>query len=292
MNAYTNLLLIKERQNSMDYKSSRKNDEYFWRENFEEFKKEDVKKYDEGIMNYNFNTNLYDKLIINLLDPILDTIPHSGEILDAGGGTGKWSIYFAQKGFHVQLIDISKPMLDFASDRIKNLQLNNNVTIIHGSICSLPFEDQSFDFIFSERNPISHCGKRKAAYKAIMELYRVLKPTGFLWACVLNKIRKVAQLIMELDFKRAQELLKSGTMIRSHNEYTYYFLENELKELLANTGFHDIQIYPTTAMAELIPSAWLLGNEPLEQLLKIEQMVHCMPEARNFGVRLHAIAQK
>lgn len=292
MNAYINLLLIKERQDTMDYKSSHKNDEYFWKENFEEFKKKDVKKYDKGIMSYNFNRNLYDKLIIDLLDPILDTIPHSGKILDAGGGTGKWTVYFAKKGFHVHLIDISKSMLDFASDRINDLQLNNNVTILHGSICSLPFENQAFDFVFSERNPVSHCGKREASYKAVMELYRVLKPTCFLWACVLNRIRKVAQLVMELDFKRAQELLKSGTMARSQNEYTYYYLENELTELLANTGFRDIQIYPTTAMAELIPSAWLLGDEPIEELLKIEKKVYCMPEARNYGVRLHAIAKK
>lgn len=276
----------------MDYKSSKKSEEYFWKENFEKFKNEDVQKYDIGITKYSFNTELYDKLIFNLLNPILDTIPHSGKILDAGGGTGKWSAYFAQKGFHVELIDISKPMLDFASNRIKDLGLNNNVIITHGSICSLPYENDSFDFVFSERNPISHCGRREDSYKAIIELYRVLKPACFLWACVLNRVRKVAQLVMELDFKRAQELLDNGTMPRSANEHTYYYLESELVDLLSNTGFHDIHVYPTTAMAELIPSAWLLGDEPLKQLLKIEKMIQCLSEARNYGVRLHAIARK
>lgn len=276
----------------MAYKASKKNAEYFWSENFEEFKSEDVKRYNFGITNYNFNTVLYDKLILNLLEPILEAVQHSGRILDAGGGTGKWSVYFAQMGFKVDLIDISKPMLEFAKGWIAKQQLEHKISITHGSICSLPYDDYSFDIVFSERNPISHCGKKADSYKAITELYRVLKPEGYFWGCVLNRIRKAAQLVMELDFQRAQDLLESGVLLRSSNEFTYYYLKSELTEILEATGFHDIQLYPTTAMAEWIPSAWLLADEPLEQLLKIEKLVKNIPEAINYGVRLHTIARK
>ena len=276
----------------MEYKSSKKNDQYFWRENFEEFKKEDVQKYDYGIKNYNFNSNLYDKLILSMLDSILSALPPCSKILDAGGGTGKWSIYFAQRGFSVDLLDISDAMLEFAANEIESNNLRKKINVIKGSICDLPFSDNSFDFVFCERNPISHCGKKEMSYQSVTEMYRVLKPSGFFWGCVLNRIRKVAQLVMELDFKRAQELLEYGTLPRSLNEYTYYYFENEYMNLLKQTGFHDIHIYPTTSMAELIPSAWLLGNEPLNELLIIEKKVRNIDEAKNYGVRFHAIAQK
>ena len=41
---------------------------------------------------------------------IEDYLPEKGVILDAGGGTGKWSIQLAKKGYTVHLVDLSSEM--------------------------------------------------------------------------------------------------------------------------------------------------------------------------------------
>ena len=48
----------------------------------------------------------------------------SGVVLDAGGGTGKWTIPIVEKGLKVVLYDISREMLNVARRKIvgKNLE--------------------------------------------------------------------------------------------------------------------------------------------------------------------------
>ncbi|MGQ9595925.1 MAG: class I SAM-dependent methyltransferase [Thermoproteota archaeon] len=54
---------------------------------------------------------LYDKITWRYIEPYL---PEEGIVLDAGGGTGKWTIPIAEKGLKVILYDISKEMLNVA----------------------------------------------------------------------------------------------------------------------------------------------------------------------------------
>jgi ubiquinone/menaquinone biosynthesis C-methylase UbiE len=91
---------------SNDIKSSKKSDQYFWKENFETFQELEAVRYHEGVTKYPFSTSLYDRLMEKLLEPIF-AVPGRLNILDAGGGTGKWSVYFAKKGHGVTLMDVA-----------------------------------------------------------------------------------------------------------------------------------------------------------------------------------------
>jgi ubiquinone/menaquinone biosynthesis C-methylase UbiE len=274
-----------------EIKSSRLSNQYFWKENFESFQGEEALKYHYGVTEYPFNLNLYDKLMEKILDPILSVkIPM--HILDAGGGTGKWAVYFAQRGHQVTLMDVAVPMLEVAKKVVEVEGLAQKVTIEQGDIVNLPYNDESFDFVFSDRNPISHCGGREDSYKAIGELYRVLKLDGILVGCVLNRMRKVAQMVMELDLDRALRLTNEGNIQRGENEITHYYMLDELKNVLNETGFKDVKIYPTTVFTELLPTAWVLDEIPLEKLLKLEVMARGIHELASYGVRFHFVARK
>lgn len=273
-----------------EHKASKNSNDFFWSENFENFSTEKAQKYDYGVNQYAFNRELYDPMLIELLQPYV-----SGEklkILDAGGGTGKWSIYFAKMGHDVELLDIAEPMLAIATENIAKEKCSDKVNIVKASIDALPYDDDIFDFVFSDRNPISHCGKKENAYTAISELYRVLKPKGHIFGCVLNRYRKIAQLTMELEFDKALKLFEEGHMQRSDLNYTYYFGLEELKNKLYDVGFTDCIVIPTTALTEFIPTAWLLDSIPLKKLYALESAARNVPDMASFGVRFHFIAKK
>ncbi|WP_019242028.1 MULTISPECIES: demethylmenaquinone methyltransferase [Bacillus] len=96
--------------------------------------------------------------------------------LDVCCGTGDWTIALANavgpKG-HVTGLDFSKNMLSVGEEKVKKLHLNQ-VELIHGNAMSLPFEDNSFDYVtigFGLRNVPDYM-------KTLEEMNRVLKPGG------------------------------------------------------------------------------------------------------------------
>lgn len=101
-------------------------------------------------------------------------------ILDAGCGTGNFSIKLAGLGCQVTGIDISSDMLQIAEK--KNLQLPK-ISYRQMDLYELDFPDCCFDGVFS-----------MAAFefihepeKAFNELYRVLKPGGRLLIGTINR---------------------------------------------------------------------------------------------------------
>jgi 2-polyprenyl-3-methyl-5-hydroxy-6-metoxy-1,4-benzoquinol methylase len=65
--------------------------------------------------------------------------------LDVGCGTGRWSKYLASKAKSIDAIDPSKAVFS-AAQLLKN---NDNVRISKAGVDTIPFEDNSFDFVFS-----------------------------------------------------------------------------------------------------------------------------------------------
>ena len=94
-------------------------------------------------------------------------------ILDAGGGTGRWSVPLAKMGYSVILCDISQGMLKQARNKIQREGLSNKVKIQEEDLTNLSFADQTFDFVLCEDGPISISDSQKV----VRELVRVLKNT-------------------------------------------------------------------------------------------------------------------
>lgn len=95
-----------------------------------------------------------------------------GHILDAGGGTGRWARRFAQHGFTVDVMDLSDSMLIEGKKLVEQASLAKRITFHHGDICAIPFNDEKYDVIICQGNPINYCNDYK---KAVHELARVAK---------------------------------------------------------------------------------------------------------------------
>lgn len=94
--------------------------------------------------------------------------------LDLCCGTGDWTKAIAdQVGNSGDVIglDFSESMLEVAKEKLAE---KNNVKLVHGNAMSLPFEDNTFDYVtigFGLRNVPDYM-------VALKEMHRVLKPNG------------------------------------------------------------------------------------------------------------------
>ena len=106
-------------------------------------------------------------------------------VLDAGCGTGIFSIIFANHGAeHVTGIDISEGSLQTAQDLKEKANLPN-VQFQREDMLGLPFPDESFDIVWAW-GTVHHTTD---PLKAITELIRVLKPSGSILLAVYKRTK-------------------------------------------------------------------------------------------------------
>ncbi|HOQ09126.1 MAG TPA: class I SAM-dependent methyltransferase [Syntrophomonadaceae bacterium] len=132
-------------------------------------------------------------------------------VLDAGCGTGNFSIKLAQMGSKVTGIDISEDMLSLA--RNKASLLNLDIQFLKMDLHSLDFPDGSFAGVFS----MAAWEFVTEPERAFAELWRVLRPGGQLLIGTINRESPWGKLYMEqakqpgsvfryADFKSLQDL--------------------------------------------------------------------------------------
>lgn len=99
------------------------------------------------------------------------------KVLDVGAGTGRLSLFLANRGAAVTALDVSPKMLELVKKKNKNIQ-----TIV-GEAESLPFENDSFDIV-SAAFLIVHLKDPRLFFD---EVYRVLKDGGVFVVTNINQ---------------------------------------------------------------------------------------------------------
>lgn len=139
-------------------------------------KAEKIKRYSKKDVAEKYDVERFSSPIGKIRDAVEQSIVQKntqGLVLDAGCGTGRFSIELAKKGFDVIGIDSSKEMLRLTLLK-KNENYINNLQVINGDLQTLPFKDNSFDTLTCVR-VLFHMPFYKDAIK---EFVRVLKPSG------------------------------------------------------------------------------------------------------------------
>jgi 2-polyprenyl-3-methyl-5-hydroxy-6-metoxy-1,4-benzoquinol methylase len=116
-------------------------------------------------------------------------LPKKGFILDAGGGTGIYTIWLAKQGYNAVLLDLSKHNIEAAKKDIEHAQVIDRIKkVMVGDITSMPyFDDSTFDVVLCLGGPVSLIYGKEKRKKAMTELVRVAKPDALIFVSVINK---------------------------------------------------------------------------------------------------------
>ena len=165
-------------------------------------------------------------------------IPTGSDVLEVAPGPGYFAIELAKRGdYRITGLDISHTFVDIAR---KNAARDGvNVDFTQGNAASMPFANESFDFLLC-----------RAAFKnftqpvqALQEMYRVLKPGG---RALIIDLRKDAS---PESVAAAVDRMGLGTVNRFITKLTFRFMllkraytRKEFEQLLSLTKFGPVEI--------------------------------------------------
>lgn len=174
------------------------------------------------------------------------------DVLEVGCGSGFAVQLFAEAGARVTAVDLTEWAVETTRRRLDAFDLEAEV--LQGDAERLPFDDDSFDLVFSW-GVIHHTSDMD---RALRELVRVCRPGGQLVLMVYNRhslffvvYRAFARFLplwrrLGLHFEGARAGEREGLIAR-------HFTPPELRRKLTAAGLEAVSITPYGQDAELLP---------------------------------------
>ncbi|MEK7568657.1 MAG: methyltransferase domain-containing protein [Patescibacteria group bacterium] len=229
-------------------------------------------------------------------------------LLDAGAGTGRWTIFFDeifkdQYDITGTLVDISSKMLDEASKKLKASGADTRFKIKNTNIENLEdFPNKNFDLSLSFYNVISFVEDPK---RALTEIHRVLSDDGVHISIVANKYHAyyfsfLTNRLSSIDSIKKDSKVRFNDLMPA----IHCFTPEELKDLYLSAGFKTCRviggpnfIYPgmeETYVHGSTPSLQekLAEADNFQKILEAELEYYNMPDIVGRGNVLLAIATK
>ncbi|QOW11861.1 bifunctional demethylmenaquinone methyltransferase/2-methoxy-6-polyprenyl-1,4-benzoquinol methylase UbiE [Kaistella flava (ex Peng et al. 2021)] len=166
------------------------------------------------------------------------------EVLDVATGTGDLAIA-VQKGTGAKMIglDLSQQMLNVGIEKIKKINLTNQIEMIKGDAENLPFESNKFDAVsvaFGVRN-------FENLEKGLSELKRVVKEDKSVYILEFSKVEGFLAPFYMFYFKNI--LPQIGKLVSKDNRaYTYlpdsvnaFPFGEKMKTILLDVGFKKVE---------------------------------------------------
>ena len=151
-------------------------------------------------------------------------------MLELGAGQGSDSLFFAQKGFHIQILDFSQAAVDNVIKRAKTLGVDKLIAgKIHNVRNPLPFTDEKFGGCFSHK---LYCMALTAKELKFLsdEIHRVLQNSGI----NIYTVRHTG----DDDYKNG---IHRGEDLYENDGFIVHFFSKEKVKLLSN-GFDIVNI--------------------------------------------------
>lgn len=172
---------------------------------------------------------------------MMTELPASPRILDVGCGPGAQTLALAQlTDATITAVDTHQPFLDELNRHAYERGFGNRITTINASMKNLPFDDQSFDLIWSE-GAMYMMGFREGltAWK------RCLKPRGYI-------------AVTEPCWLKPENDIPNEARNEWKNDYPAIATVDKLLPIVAETGYREVGHFV------LPPSSWWNYYGPME----------------------------
>ena len=165
-------------------------------------------------------------------------------ILDCGAGGGRPPLgLFAEWGYNCYGIDISEEAVNAARQFASKHNLEIDMRI--GDFRDIPFDDETFSFVFSQ-NSLNHLSK-KDTETAISEMKRVLRPGGLLFVdfmsidCSYCNEEVMGNLVGDYEFHGVHGEGESLHSFFRNDEPDKYFADMEMirKKKIESMNLHN-----------------------------------------------------
>ena len=169
-------------------------------------------------------------------------------ILDLGAGTGAYSLYFAQKGYEVEAVELADSNIRVFREK---LTPGLPVHLVQGNALDLSrYADASFDLVLCF-GPLYHLHAAEDRDRCIREALRVCKPEGVLFFAFINHD---AVFLSELSYN--QDYFDNGDYdhetLRLHDFPFVFHTVPECREMLTKNGLQLLHEVASDGVSELM----------------------------------------
>jgi len=150
--------------------------------------------------------------------------PQAHHVLDVGCGAGNYTLKLLEQlpTLDVTLIDLSRPMLDRATERVGRAT-TGSVRAIQGDIREVELPGQGFDIVLAAA--VLHHLRTDAEWQDVfMAFYRALRPGGSIW--IFDLVESSIPAIRQLQWRRYGEYL---TRLKddAYRDHVFAYVERE-----------------------------------------------------------------
>jgi ubiquinone/menaquinone biosynthesis C-methylase UbiE len=224
-------------------------------------------------------------------------------ILDVGGGPGRYSLWLAEMGHSVHLVDVM-PLHIRQARKLDKGSKNHLASIRLGDARALDFDDKSIDVVLLF-GPLYHLVRANERLKALSEARRVLKPSGLLFAAAISRFTSALDgslrgFIQDSSFmKIIKQDLKTGQHRNPTNKPEYFTTAffhhpDELRSEIERARFGSVKVYAVTGFVWLLPRFNQMWRDPelRTRLMNILDRTELEPSLLGQSDHLLAVGRK
>jgi ubiquinone/menaquinone biosynthesis C-methylase UbiE len=233
---------------------------------------------------------------LELLDRHLPSAP--ADVLDVGGGPGRYAAWLAERGHRVTLLDIVPLHIEQAAGRA---QTGSPFAVALGDARSLAVGDDSCDVVLL-MGPLYHLPDAQDRHRAMQEAARVTRPGGVV---ICTAITRFAALLDGLDSGQLSEPEWRAAVDRTlatgaHSNPTrhpdlfttaYFHRPEELQDELIAAGIDHECTYGVEGPGTLLWSR-LDDDRDRENLLLVARVLEAEPSVIGVSPHLLAVGRK
>jgi tRNA (cmo5U34)-methyltransferase len=175
------------------------------------------------------------------------TTPHARHVLDVGCGAGNYALKLleALPGLDVTLVDLSRPMLDRAVERVGRAT-TGTVTAVQGDVREVDLGEGRFDVVLAAA--VLHHLRADDEWRAVFAAFhKALRPGGSVW--VFDLVGGAIPAVQRLMWGRYGEYL-TALKDAAYRDHVFAYVEREdtprpltfQLDLLREVGFAQVEV--------------------------------------------------